>query len=233
MHTVINSSSTLDIRSAPSAAPGGLRDVLIAQGTALLGELGVTQLSLREVARRAGVSQTAPGYHFGDRAGLLAAISANGFRELSERRLGLLNGVNDAEQRLRLTMLAYVRFAIERPALFHLMFGPEIADKRIHKDLSDASVASFRLLTSVVSGFVAAHGIQQAHTTSIAFSVWSATHGLATLLIDRQQAPDFVEQLSAESQCQKLADLLIAGIRAAPKVDTRATSKRLKARAAD
>jgi AcrR family transcriptional regulator len=218
-----------EVQHAP--APGGLRDLLIAEGTALLGEIGVTQLSLREVARRAGVSQTAPGYHFGDRAGLLAAISANGFRELSERRLALLDGVNDAEQRLRITMLAYVRFAIERPALFHLMFGPEIADKRVHKELSQASVASFRLLTSVVSGFIAAHGILQSQTTSIAFSVWSATHGLATLLIDRQQAPDFVEQISAESQCEKLADLVIAGIRAAPKVDARVVHKNLQARA--
>jgi AcrR family transcriptional regulator len=198
-----------------SPTSGSLRNLLISEGTALLGELGVTQLSLREVARRASVSQTAPGYHFGDRAGLLAAISANGFRELRERRLALLDGVNDAEQRLRITMLAYVRFAIERPALFHLMFGPEIADKRVYKDLSDASVASFRLLTSVVAGFTAAHGILQSQTTSIAFSVWSATHGLATLLIDRQQAPDFVEQASVESQCQNLADLLIAGIQKA------------------
>ena len=202
--------------------PESLRELLIAEGTSLLSEVAVSQLSLREVARRAGVSQTAPGYHFGDRAGLLAAISANGFRELSARRLALLDGVNDAEQRLRITMLAYVRFAIERPALFHLMFGPEIADKRVHQNLSDAALGSFRLLTSVVAGFTAAHGILQAETSSIAFSVWSATHGLATLLIDRQQAPDFVGQASAESQCEKLADLLIAGIRAAPKLDTQA-----------
>ncbi len=195
---------------------GSLRDQLITMGTALLDEGGTSALSLREVARRVGVSQTAPGHHFGDRAGLLAAISARGFMDLTEQRLARLKSVSDAEQQLRIAMLAYVEFAVTRPALFHLMFGPEIPDKRVYPELSKASLGSYRLLTNVVARYLEREGIA-ANAGSVAFSIWSAAHGLATLLIDQQQAPDFVETKTVALQCEALANLLIMGLGSATK----------------
>ena len=129
-------------RSKPAAAPatarkhavkttyhhGNLRDEMVREGMAILESEGQATLSVREIARRIGVTQTAPLHHF-DKAGLLAAIAALGFRKLFEFRMEALKDKRDPRERLMTVLLAYVEFAMGHPALFHLMHGPEIPDK--------------------------------------------------------------------------------------------------------
>lgn len=103
-------------------------------------------MSMRAAAKLAGVSQSAPAHHFKDRNGLLAAIAAQGFRDL-EWRLKRFESVDadDASARLRAIMLAYIEFARVNPARFHLMFSPQIQHRDEYPELLEASAASFQV----------------------------------------------------------------------------------------
>ena len=160
---------------------GDLRPALLAAAGEILSEEGVTKLSLRGAARRAGVSQTAPYRHFRDKAALLAALAAGGFRELAEA-MQRLAATSQSPQRLLATGQAYVAFALEKSALFRLMFGPEIADKASYPELRAASAEAFAVLTREVSR----GRMSEAQAYDRAVAAWSLVHGLATLLIDGQ-----------------------------------------------
>ena len=182
--------STLDGRN-DSGRPyhhGDLRSALLAAAGEVLSEEGVTKLSLRGAARRAGVSQTAPYRHFRDKAALLAALAAGGFRDLAEA-MHRLAAASQPPQRLLATGQAYVAFALEKSALFRLMFGPEIADKASYPELRAASAEAFAVLTREVSP----GRMSEAQAYDRAVAAWSLVHGLATLLIDgqvRAEGPD-------------------------------------------
>jgi AcrR family transcriptional regulator len=198
---------------------GNLRDALIAAGIFLLDTQGADALSLRGAARLAGVSPAAPGHHFQDKRGMLAAIATKGFEQLTAKRLEMLAMDMSAEERLRALMLGYVLFAIERPALFNLMFGSELADKEGYEELRTASIASFRLLMHAIADHLQAHKLPAGYAEAAAVHVWSATHGLSTLLVHRQQNPR--QKLQATEQCRALANVLIAGLGADAKVNVR------------
>ena len=107
---------------------GKLREALLAAGWELLGERGADALSLREVARRAGVSHAAPYRHFEDRAALLRALAEHGF-SLFERRLGACASPAALAR-------AYVSFAREQPARFRLMFDGDNASASVRAALA-------------------------------------------------------------------------------------------------
>ena len=148
----------------------------------ILFEEGVTKLSLRGAARRAGVSQTAPYRHFRDKEALLVALAAGGFRELAETMQRLAGAVAEPSQRLLATGQAYVAFALEKSALFRLMFGPEIPDKGSYTELRTAANEAFAVLTREISR---GH-VDETQAYDRAVAAWSLVHGLATLLIDGQ-----------------------------------------------
>src|SRR5690349_3579164 len=100
---------------------GDLRPALLKAAGRVLEKEGPAALSLRELARRAGVSHNAPYRHFADREALLAALAADGFRMLGEV-LGVASSRHRGE--------AYVRFALEHPQLFRLMFGGHLSNSR-------------------------------------------------------------------------------------------------------
>src|SRR3954468_16224943 len=108
---------------------GDLRRTLLDASLALVEEQGIGALSLREVARKAGVTHNAPYHHFPDKGTLLAAISEEGFallaREMTAARAGARD---DPRSRLEACGQSYVRFALKSPAHFRVMFRPELAD---------------------------------------------------------------------------------------------------------
>lgn len=128
-------------------------------------------MSLREAARRAGVSHAAPYRHFADRDALLAAVAAQGFARLGE-------AMREAAPRGSLALgEAYVKFALEHPSLYQLMFGgtlriAEHAELRAH---------ATRTYEGLVGAFSAIGGTAQAPTAALA--AWSLVHGLAGLLL--------------------------------------------------
>src|SRR5689334_23891011 len=101
---------------------GALREELITASLKLIEAEGIGAVSLRRVAREAGVSPGAPYHHFADRAALLTAIATDGFLLLEKRVTVAQHGAATSSAALRATLEAYVRFAHEQPAYFHLMF---------------------------------------------------------------------------------------------------------------
>jgi AcrR family transcriptional regulator len=148
---------------------GDLRHGLLAEGEALLGEVGAANLSLREIARRLGVSHNAPYRHFPTREALLAALAAEGYQALAERTDTA--GMADRG-------LAYVTFALEHPAVFRLMFSDQI-DRAAFPELAASAEAC---LTRASRAIGAAYG----EAPEAVMAAWSFVHGLATLLLDGQ-----------------------------------------------
>src|SRR3979409_1154141 len=155
---------------------GDLRAALLRAAIELLEESGETALSLRAVARRAGVSPAAPYRHYADREPLVSAGAAVGYRELAERLAAAHPSPSTPEQ-LASVAIAYVQFALERPALFRIMFGAPC-----DRD-NDERVAA----TAAVSGYVRAiveRTFPQGDTEALATAVWALVHGLAFLHLD-------------------------------------------------
>ncbi len=165
---------------------GNLRAELIRSAEVILKKEGLMQLSLRGVARRAGVSQTAPYRHFRDKAALLAAVAAGGFRSLATAMQAQLAQVDGRRGRMLEIGRGYLAFAIENRAVFRLMFGPEIPDKSAYPELRDAANAAFAVLANESSA-TAPSG-----TPDAAIAAWSFIHGLAMLTIDGQLRPETI-----------------------------------------
>lgn len=150
----------------------------------LIEERGIAALSLRELARRAGVSHAAPAHHFGDRAGLLTAVATEGFRRfgaaLADARQAA--GPNPFAQ-LAATGRAYVHFAARERGYFELMFRPEHLNQA-DPELQAASQASYQVLLDTVIAAQAAGMAPGVDPQSVALGAWASVHGLATLWLD-------------------------------------------------
>jgi AcrR family transcriptional regulator len=165
---------------------GDLRHALIAATEDLLAERGPEGFSLREVARRSGVSPAAPSHHFGDREGLLAAVTALGFEGLQhELREGRQRGGSDPVTQLREQGLGYVRFALLHPGRFRLMFG---GSRPPQDDVQRAGRQAFGALEDGVRGLLGAPEGRDLDATErrVLLSVWSVVHGLAHLALAGQ-----------------------------------------------
>lgn len=161
---------------------GDLRAALLRAGEDLLTEAGVAGFSLREVARRVGVSHAAPAHHFGDAHGLLSALATEGFRRLlAAMRLRQEAAGGDPADRLLASGLGYVDCARANPALFRLMFGDErIADAG--PELAQAGDAAFLHLCADVERLLGRPPSSDAGAMARVVAAWSLVHGFVTLL---------------------------------------------------
>ncbi len=156
---------------------GELRTALVDAALALLSEGGADALSLRAVARRAGVSAMAPYRHYPDKEALLAAVAVHGFDGLRDV-LRAADAAAPASDALVAQAVAYVRYAEEHRALFRLMFGP--ARLCPHPALQAAGEAAYAVLATRV----AAQTPADADRDACALGCWSLVHGLASLFLD-------------------------------------------------
>ncbi len=163
---------------------GDLRRALIAASLSLIEEQGVGGLSLRAVARRAGVSHSAPYHHFADRGSLLAAIAEDGFAELARDMTEARARATDARARLEACGLAYVRFALKSPARFKLMFRPELAAQSEAGKVARSSAPALDALTTSILEAQAAGLAPSGDPKPLVLTAWSAVHGLTSLWLD-------------------------------------------------
>jgi AcrR family transcriptional regulator len=161
---------------------GALREALIAAGEAVLTEKGVEGFSLRETARRAGVSAGAPAHHFGDTRGLLTAIAGLAFRDLTE---ALELAASELVQSDRVQKLAtvYVQFAVQQPARFDLMWRSTLLDTE-NRDFRERRERAFHVLDQAVSGVDRMVEIPLNSVLAPSVALWSLAHGFARLAID-------------------------------------------------
>lgn len=185
MPTIAKSSATSQV-PRHSYHHGDLRQTLIDATEQLLAERGPEGFSLREVARRSGVSAAAPAHHFGDSEGLLAAVATTAFEALFvEIEAGRVRGGDDPVARLREQGVGYVRFALRYPGRFKLMFrnglGPDLA-------LSQASHSAYVALEDSVRALLGKpEGAPLDAAARRAFwSIWSVVHGFAHLALAGQ-----------------------------------------------
>lgn len=163
------------------ATPGrDLRQEILDTARALLNDVGASGLSMREVARRAGVTHQAPYHHFGDRESILAELVAEGFRTLG-RDLAQANTL--AAHNLRGAVMAsgraYIDFALSNPGVFRVMFRPETCDPARFPAVQAAGQAAQATLVELVS---MVHGTQASPALCMVY--WAHAHGMASLLLD-------------------------------------------------
>ncbi|SMF58964.1 TetR/AcrR family transcriptional regulator [Streptomyces sp. Amel2xC10] len=188
---------------------GDLRRAILTAALDVIAADGPAALSLRDLARRAGVSHAAPAHHFRDRTGLLTAIAAEGF--------GLLAAATKESADLKEAGVRYVRFAREHPAHFQVMFTPSLlrADdlelttaRALSADALRTVVAQARHAAEDAEGTEEARdadGITDARLTGIA--AWSVAHGFATLLLSHN-LDDLVGDRAPEEVFETLTGLL-------------------------
>lgn len=162
-------------------AAANLRRTLLDASLDLIADEGLGNFSMREVARRAGVSHQAPYHYFQDREAILAEIVAEGFRRLRADMLAALRLTKAPTARLTAIGKAYVAFALKHPSYFKLMFRSELVRAERHDDAKASAQSAFDVLASVVGELPKgkARGDQ-----SLALAAWSLAHGLSTLLLE-------------------------------------------------
>jgi len=166
---------------------GDLRVALVRAAGALLRESGPAGLTLREAARRAGVSHGAPYRHFANREALLSEVALEGFARLSE-------ALREAAPRGgRAVAQAYVRFALEQPQRFRLMFWGESGSIE-QRPWRDAAQDTARAFAEAFSGFVRG----QEDTQRAAAAAWALVHGLSQLMLDGRIGPAATDQEARE-----------------------------------
>lgn len=163
---------------------GDLRRALLDGAMLLLEREGPLGVGLRAAARLAGVSQTAPYRHFPDKDAMLAALAEQGFHELRERMDAAARGHEDARARLLAIGETYVALAAERPHLFRLMFGPQVADKSRCPRVEEAGKAAYQKLLDAIADAQRAGVLRAGDPAHIALAHWTCVHGLASLIVD-------------------------------------------------
>ena len=187
---------TIDTSQSRDARPyhhGDLPRALLEAAVQAIAEVGPAAVSLRDLARRTGVSHAAPAHHFGDKAGLLTAVAADGFRRLA----ATLRETYQATGSFLEVGVAYVRFAVTHRAHFEVMFRPELY-RTDDPELVRAREQARALLYPPAAEAANEGG---ADDVRAAVAAWSLVHGLATLWLNHNLPPelgDDPEQITRE-----------------------------------
>ena len=192
---------------------GDLRNALIQAGLGILATEGLHALSLRAVARRAGVSHAAPYRHFAHKEALLAAIAEEGFARLAATtRAAIAPFPDDPRAQLLAAHAAYVRFALDHPDHLRVMFSGLLTGPDRPATLQAAAEAAFGLLVGIVQAGQQAAVLTEGEPVRLAVAAWALMHGLAVILVEHQLAPPAVGANSPDHVARLLAQILYAGM---------------------
>lgn len=166
---------------------GSLASALLEEAASMIAEGGAESVTMRELGKRLGVSRAAPYRHFSDKSALLVAVAAAGFTKLGEQLRTLEHGEGEpGVEHIRRMGEAYVRFALENPAHYRLMYGREALAREELPELREAANTLFDGLARAFEACQAAGEIKQQDPRHQAYMAWGAVHGLASLLVDGQ-----------------------------------------------
>jgi len=174
---------------------GDLKNALIKAGVKILAKEGVSGLSLRKVAKQAGVSHAAPYSHFADKQALIAAISTEGFKQLYIQIEGIFKArQNEPSALLVETAWAYMEFALHEPDRFKLMFSSVLEKEKDYPDFVHFSQENFSQIVEVVKICQTAGVLRPGPVELTAVSVWGAAHGLVMLVLEGQISHTVLDQ---------------------------------------
>ncbi len=177
---------------------GDLRNALRDAARAILEEEGLTGLSLRAVARRAGVSHAAPYRHFENHEALLVDLALEGFAELQSEIAAAGAGPGLVSDRIPDIGAAYMRFVARRPALARLMFGAQLPNRNKFPDLAASADAIGGEIGTALGD------------TALGLAVWAAIHGLAMLVLEN--VVDLGQQRSGLDVLPSRAEILLRSL---------------------
>jgi len=191
---------------------GDLPAALLDAVQSAVAESGVSGVSLRDVARRAGVSHSAPAHHFGSKAGLLTAFATAGYQLLAETVLKevAVSGAADAAAELAVMGQGYVRFAVGHPAHFEVMFRLDALSPE-NREFARARDAVYGLLTAAVERCGAAGRLHGRSAEVVAASAWSLAHGLSALWISGRLSERTGEQ-DPQRMAQAVLDMFVEAV---------------------
>jgi len=188
---------------APSEQHGDVRRLVLDAAIAIIELEGAESLSMREVARRAGVSHQAPYHYFSDRSGIFAAISEEGFAGLAQA----FRDVHETEMpAAKAGFIAYLNFSRQHVGHFRVMFRNDICGVATHaltQTAADSAFEELRLMVTRITG----SEIDPNKAFAFAAMLWSLSHGLATLVIDGPLPNKVPPGTDLESQIQAVIDL--------------------------
>lgn len=193
---------------------GDLRNALLDGAYTMLSEGGIHHLSLRAVAKRIGVSHNAPYQHFPDKEALIAALSYQGFAKLT----GVIDSTVDQMRnrpvidRLLAVAQSYVQFMANHPAYLEVMFGPY--PHQDYPGLSEAALASFNRLVSLIEQGQSAGEIKTLNPREIAAMIWMTLHGVSTLFLPGKIPTDIVAHRDPAQLASAFVQIVCEGIRA-------------------
>ena len=174
---------------------------------------GLAGLSLREVARAAGVSHTAPYRHFQDKADLLAAIAQKGFEKLTEDAgKAARRHAGDPRKQFVAASVQYVLFGVRNPRMAHLLFGGVINMRTAPRALKQASWAAFQLVESIINKGKEAGVFRNRDTMELAVTTWSGIHGLAQLISGGYLARLAATERQVETLGKMVCELILTGL---------------------
>jgi AcrR family transcriptional regulator len=197
-----------------------LKQSLLDAAVRLIGEVGPQVFTLREVARRAGVSHNAPYRHFRDKDDLLAEVAAQGFDQLTESMKRAMAKGRTAAERLNLAGRGYVKFALEWPRHILVMFETPVTDDQ-RPEHAQAAQRAFETLLDAIAAVQAEGGLPRGDPQTFAVAAWSAVHGLAKLAIggrlpfDAKQTlrfADYVTEVLARGMASVSAPMIGSGM---------------------
>lgn len=193
---------------------GDLPNALRAAAVDVIAERGLGGFSLREVARRAGVSHNAPAHHFGDMQGLLTSLATEGFEALHDAAAAAAEGLDDPEERLAAIGTAYVELARSHHSHCELMFRVDLVDDT-DEDLAAAGQRAYDVVERTVADLIAAERLT-VDLDDATWLCWSSMQGLVVLepKIALIRASRGGPPVSTPELVRRFTALVVAGMRA-------------------
>jgi AcrR family transcriptional regulator len=179
---------------------GDLKNALIQAGVEILAKDGLHGLSLRSVARKAGVSHAAPYAHFSDKQALIAAISTEGYKLLYDQLDAAIQAhAGDEHRQLIEIAWTYVQFAIHQNEFFKIMFSGYLEQEQEYPEFVEVSQKTFRMVMAVVSACQKVGILRDTEPDLMAVLLWGQVHGVISLTMMGQVSHTLLERYDARS----------------------------------